>query len=47
MLVTSVVSFSLNVFKRYFPQGPQKVLLCGKRLNCHLEILSVSTSVNS
>ena len=32
MLVTSILSFSQNVFKRPLPQGHQKLGLCGKGL---------------
>ena len=39
MLVTSIFSFSHNVFKRVFTQGSQKSGLCGKELTFTLEIL--------
>ena len=32
MLVTSIFSFSHNVFKRLLSQGRQKAALCGKGL---------------
>ena len=34
MLVTSIFSFSHNVFKRHFPHGHQKVSLTGEGLKC-------------
>ena len=33
MLVTSIISFSHNVFKGFLPQGHLKLGLCGKELN--------------
>ena len=33
MLVTSIFSFSHNVFKRFLSQGREKLKLCGKELN--------------
>ena len=43
MLVTSIFSFSYNVFKKLLPQGSKNQGLFGKQLRKHCSIVKVTS----